>query len=601
MEEKLVPYKAVSRIAGDRVLVLAPHPDDEVFGCGGAIMRHVDAGNVLQVVIVSDGEYRVDASQQLAYRKLRQAESQQAAKVMGCGSPIFWGIPDRAVEYGEYLIGRITDAINALEADLVYAPSVFEMHPDHRAVGMAALESVRRHAAKPQLAMYEVGVPMPRVNTLLDISHLVDRKQSAMKCFVSQLGEQSYDEHIAALNRYRTYTLGGDATAAEGYLVASGDALSRDFLGLYVSEYERQRELGLAIASEDVPLVSVLIRSMDRPLLREALDSVALQTYPHIEVVVINARVQTHRALGDLCGRFPIRLVNTVTPLHRSQAANAALANAKGDYLIFLDDDDWLAPDHIANLVSTIRAHSDCDVAYAGVEFRANDRQRLDMEPFNESFNAGRLRGGNYIPIHAILFAHKLLAKGVHFDERFDVYEDWDFLLQLSARTKFVHTDHVSAYYRASGTSGVGAIADAEAKRRARAQIFDKWKAIWTGAELDDLVLGTTDVQLEKFNKQLDSANKQLDSVRSSLVANLVEVQGQLDGKILALAAKEDEIKNLEKDLEELRSINNSLQTLQSQLEQEIFSSTSWYVTRPLRWFARRLRTLKQVLSDLLH
>jgi LmbE family N-acetylglucosaminyl deacetylase/glycosyltransferase involved in cell wall biosynthesis len=590
MEEKLVPYKTVSRIVGKRVLVLAPHPDDEVFGCGGAIMRHVDAGDALQVVVVSDGEYRVDASQQLAYSQLRQTESRQAAKIMGCDAPSFWGIPDRSVAYGEYLIGRITDAIDAFGADLVYAPSVFEMHPDHRAVGMAALESVRRNATRPHLAMYEVGIPMPRVNTLLDISNLVDRKQSAMRCFVSQLGEQAYDEHITALNRYRTYTLGKQVSAAEGYFVASGDALSADFLGLYVSEYERQRGLGLAIASEDLPLVSVLIRSMDGPLLREALDSVALQTYSHIEVVVINARIEEHRTLGDACGRFPIRLVNTKTQLLRSQAANAGLANAKGDYLIFLDDDDWLAPDHIANLVGAIRTHSNCDVAYAGVEFRANDRQPLDQEPFNESFNAGRLRGGNYIPIHAILFDHKLLEKGVRFDERFDVYEDWDFLLQLSALTKFAHVDHVSAYYRASGTSGVGAVADPEAKRHARAQIFDKWKAIWTGYEIDDLVLGTIDVQLKKFNKQLNS-------VRS----DLAEVRGQLNEKVLALAAKEDEIKNLEKHLEELRSINNSLQTLQSQLEREIFSSTSWYVTRPLRWFARRLRTLKQVLSDLLH
>ncbi len=602
MEEKLVPYESVSRIAGNRVLVLAPHPDDEVFGCGGAIMRHVDAGDAVHVVIASNGEYRVDASTQSSYSKLRQTESQKAAIVLGCDRPTFWGIPDRALEYGEYLIERITDAINTMKADLVYVPSVFEMHPDHRALGMAALESVRRNAAKPQLAMYEIGIPMPRINTLLDISNIAERKQRAMQCFESQLREQAYDEHIAALNRFRTYTLGKQTSAAEGYFVASGDALSTDFLALYVSEYERQRGLGLAIASVDLPLVSILIRSMDRPLLREALDSVALQTYSNIEVVVINARVQAHRSLGDQCGRFPIRLINTVTPLLRSQAANVALANANGDYLIFLDDDDWLAPDHIANLVAAIRAHSMCDVAYAGVEFRAYDRQPLETEPFNEPFNVGRLRGGNYIPIHAVMFAHKLLGNGLHFDESFDVYEDWDFLLQLSELTRFVHVDRVSAYYRASGTSGVGVVADAEAKRHARAQIFDKWKAIWTGAELDDLVLGTTAAQLEKHNEQLDR-------VRS----NAAEVQGHLNENILALAAKEDVIESLEKNLEELKSVNSELQgNLKHLREQEValresirssdalvhevFASTSWYVTRPLRGLARRLRSLKQAV-----
>ena len=146
-----------------------------------AWMRHVADGDSLQVIILSDGAYRAESTQQLAYAELRRAESAQAAKTLGYGEPEFWGLPDRRIEYGELLVQRIEHAIETFRADLVYAPSIYEMHPDHRALGMAAVEAVRRNDTKLKLAMYEVGVPMLHPNLLLDISDLLERKQEAME------------------------------------------------------------------------------------------------------------------------------------------------------------------------------------------------------------------------------------------------------------------------------------------------------------------------------------------------------------------------------------------------------------------------------------
>ena len=602
MEEKLVPYHAIHKIVGHRVLVFAPHPDDEVFGCGGAILRHVNAGDALQVIIVSDGEYRANEAQRVAYGVLRQAESCQAAKLLGCGTPIFWGIPDRSIEYGERLIERMMGAITTHSADLVYAPSVYEMHPDHRAVGMAALEAARRHAAQPSIALYEVGVPMPRINTLLDISDLTDRKQNAMACFVSQLQEQAYDQHISALNRFRTYTLGKQISSAEGYLLATASEVANDFLGLYISEYERQRNVGLALVPGDIPLVSILVRSMDRPFLREALDSLALQTYPNIEVVVINAQAERHQALGDFCGRFPIKIINSYKPLLRSHAANVGLDSAKGEFLLFLDDDDWLAPDHISNLVAAINSHANCYVAYAGVEFREVDRKPSEAAPFNEPFNAGRLRGGNYIPIHAVIFSRKLVVKGARFDERFNVYEDWDFLLQLSNLTGFIHVNKVSAYYRASGTSGVGAIADETAKLHARTQIFEKWKLLWTGAQIDAIVPGTIEALMRRHNTQLDGLRLELDGLR----IEVLEAQRKISEKESDLAVRAREIVQWEQRYEAFKPVVRALEdqlidrdhaiSVSNAAIHDVLTSTSWAVTRPLRWFSRRMTRLKQYL-----
>ena len=75
-ESDLVPYSACAVLPARSVLVLAPHPDDEVFACGGAIMRHVGAGVPVSVLVLTDGALYGDAS-------VRQLESRAAAKVLG--------------------------------------------------------------------------------------------------------------------------------------------------------------------------------------------------------------------------------------------------------------------------------------------------------------------------------------------------------------------------------------------------------------------------------------------------------------------------------------------------------------------------------------
>ena len=113
----------------------------------------------------------------------------------------------------------------------------------------------------------------------------------------------------------------------------------------------------------DLPLVSVIVRSMDRQHLQEALDSLASQNYANLEVLVVNATGTSHRALGAVCGQFPLRMVEPGVPLQRSQAANAGLDAALGDYLMFLDDDDWFGPDHVSNLVAAVTHSTTCLVA----------------------------------------------------------------------------------------------------------------------------------------------------------------------------------------------------------------------------------------------
>lgn len=306
-------------------------------------MWHIAQNIPVHVIIVTDGAYGVSPDETTEYARQRRNESIAAAAILGYGIPAFWQQPDRGLYYGEKLIGEISAAIHDTQADLIYAPSVYEIHPDHRALAMATLEAVRRCGNPVQLALYEIGQPF-QPNLLLDISGLAARKMEAMRCFTSQNAKQRYDLDIAALNRYRTYTLPPEVSAAEAYILTDTATLADDPLKLYQSEHTRQQKVRLPIDTSDLPLVSVIIRSMDRDTLSDALDSIALQTYPNIEVVLVNAKGQGHRAAGDWCGRFPLRMTTHGEPLNRSKAANAGLDTAQGKYLIFLDDDDFSIP-----------------------------------------------------------------------------------------------------------------------------------------------------------------------------------------------------------------------------------------------------------------
>lgn len=232
-EPSVYPYTAFRSLPARSVLVLAPHPDDEVLGCGGLIAAWLDAGVRVRVAIVSDGGQGGDAA-------TREREALAASLALAAGAEPaelqFWRLPDRGLVADAALVDRIARSITASGADCVLAPSLYEVHPDHRAVALAASaafaavygddrnDSSDGGNSPARLAFYEVGHPLP-ANTLVDITPVLARKQSAIACFGSQLAVQPYDEQLLALNRFRSYTLGLSVSHAEAYQVLLPSAL----------------------------------------------------------------------------------------------------------------------------------------------------------------------------------------------------------------------------------------------------------------------------------------------------------------------------------------------------------------------------------------
>ncbi|MFK5970509.1 MAG: PIG-L family deacetylase [Candidatus Marithrix sp.] len=219
MEATFIPYTATRTLPKGKILILSPHPDDEVFGCAGAIIQHIKQGNIVKVIIITDGSAAVnhhDTNSRLRYIETRQQESCKAAKILGYGIPEFWNLVDRTLTNNKQLVQRLSEYIRFNNITQVYAPSLAEIHPDHSALANIALKVANN--CKIKLIMYEIGIPL-HPNILLDITPHLEHKKRAMDCFISQLKLQDYRRHILGLNNYRSYTLPSHITTAEAYYI----------------------------------------------------------------------------------------------------------------------------------------------------------------------------------------------------------------------------------------------------------------------------------------------------------------------------------------------------------------------------------------------
>lgn len=135
------------------VLVVAPHPDDEALGCGGAIALHRAAGEQVTVVIVTDGGAAGSATP-----ATRAVEAERAAQRLGCDLQTLALPEGRWVE--EAGARALAARLAALHPVLVYAPSSVDYHPEHRRVARALAAALTHHAPTPRVRVYEVGVPL---------------------------------------------------------------------------------------------------------------------------------------------------------------------------------------------------------------------------------------------------------------------------------------------------------------------------------------------------------------------------------------------------------------------------------------------------------
>lgn len=206
------------------------------------------------------------------------------------------------------------------------------------------------------------------------------------------------------------------------------------------------------------PLVSIIVRTYKRPLVMEcALTSLLNQTYPNIEIVVIEDGEPTAQSIINKY-QHDKRVVYQATGVNkgRSNAGNLGMQLASGEYLCFLDDDDLVYADHIETLVSGLQTvkHNMVHVpafcvtthTYSTEPYRFSET----MYETKHDYPADKeeLLNNNLFPIQAVLFEKKLFTQLGGFDESIDYLEDWALWLKYAYNSSIEYIDKVTSLYR---------------------------------------------------------------------------------------------------------------------------------------------------------
>ncbi|MCL2871416.1 MAG: glycosyltransferase [Betaproteobacteria bacterium] len=261
------------------------------------------------------------------------------------------------------------------------------------------------------------------------------------------------------------------------------------------------------------PRVSVIVRSMARESLATALASLAAQTWPNLEILVVAACGPSHPPLEERAGPHSLRLVTSETKLSRPLAANVGVQAATGEWFTFLDDDDEFLPEHIANLVGAASRAEDAGVVHTLAQAVFNDGRR---ESFGQPCALVELYTRNFIHLSATLVSKSLIAAGCSFDPSLDIHEDWDFFLQCAQRTKF-YFEPLQSYlwYVDAGSSGTagGRNHDPDRFVRFRDRVYEKWQAKYEAlvAQTEPLLQeAAAEAQKEQWNEALAGIEKVL-------------------------------------------------------------------------------------------
>jgi len=533
-ESEAIPFEPQD-LRGERLLILAPHPDDEVIGCGGLLALHLRDGRPVHVVVATDGAQAGDGPQ-------REAESRAALATLGDVTIEFLRFPDRELANAHELDLRLAAILREQKPDLIAVPSPLEIHPDHIALSRAFCDLIARDSslfadlAVARVAFYEVSAPL-RPNALIDITSVADSKYAAIQSHESQTAIRDYTSYARGLNAWRAMTLPTHVKFAEAYWTTPLPSLRTTPFSALREAMGPQR---IDVVNTPLPM-SVIVRTKDRPdFLAEAVASIRATGYP-AEIVVVNDGGARPNVAG-------VTLVDHDVSRGRSEAANAGARAAKNAYIAFLDDDDLFYPEHLAT-VSTAAGGSNAAGWYSdAVSAVIDGGRRQTARIYAHDFDRELLLVDNYIPLPTLLVRRADFLDLGGFDPAFDLFEDWDFLIRLAQRGDLVRVPRITCEIR--HIKGIGSIvvsnpAGSTAFREAKLQVWRKHAALmgenlfanvferekqWTVATEGELV------EARGARSRIDQEIARLERDKQSLIAQIAALSERINETMMRIS-----------------------------------------------------------------
>jgi N-acetylglucosamine malate deacetylase 1 len=200
-----------------KVLVVSAHPDDEVLGAGGSLVKHRNSGDQIYWLIITTGmESQGFTKEQI---DSRQKEIEKVEKQIGIEKTYKLGYPTMQLSSSDLpeLVSKVSDVFNDCQPNTIYSLNRSDAHSDHRVISdaiMACTKSFRYPFVKKVL-MYEClsetefAPPFPEKafipNYWVDISGLMDEKLELMKIYSSELGEHPFPRSLRNIKALATF------------------------------------------------------------------------------------------------------------------------------------------------------------------------------------------------------------------------------------------------------------------------------------------------------------------------------------------------------------------------------------------------------------
>ena len=214
------------------IIVIAAHPDDEILGCGGTILKHISEGDSVRVIFICDGESARILDKEKIKKRYQTAKS--VSKTLGCHDPIFLDYPDNQLDTISLLeiVKKVEKSIESFQPNIVYTHHFGDLNIDHQITHRAVITACR---PQPDFCVKEIysfeilsathwqSLSMENAfnpNYFIDVNEFMDSKMRALQCYDSEMRDyphaRSY-KTVESLAKFRGSLAG--LMAAEAFVV----------------------------------------------------------------------------------------------------------------------------------------------------------------------------------------------------------------------------------------------------------------------------------------------------------------------------------------------------------------------------------------------
>lgn len=191
--------KNSSKNIKNTILVIAPHPDDEIIGCGGTMAKAINNKDKVYVQYLSSGDSK---------EKIREKEAENACSFMKVTDYEFLRLKDETFKVTARNISEITRFWKKIKPDFVYISHNLDSDYEHKIAYQMITGTYWRYNLDSDkktrgLILYEVHKPLQTYNLVENITNYIDVKMKAMSYYKSQLEVSRIDLAIKGLNQYR--------------------------------------------------------------------------------------------------------------------------------------------------------------------------------------------------------------------------------------------------------------------------------------------------------------------------------------------------------------------------------------------------------------